>query len=152
MPVLIHIMVLFWLKSGIALTAACTVVKLQHPFRSTQIYEVVLVSLGKSGEKSSQGFTVLFFLWCLCWWWCPLMLYAMTVEVIGDDEKKVRLKLTRYLRKDGFEFMMCVDDKTAKMANRKLRDTHMLWRFIFCMEERRVRRRGDMFYVIRGYK
>ena len=144
MPVLIHIIVLFWLKSGIALTAACTVVKLQHPFRSTQIYEVVLVSGGKSGEKSSQGFTVLFFLWCL---WCPPMLYVMTVEVIGDDEKKVRLKLIRYLRKDGLEFMMCVDDKTAKMATRKLRDIHMLWRFIFCMEERRVMRIGMICFM-----
>lgn len=75
------------------------------------------------------------------------MLYVMTVEVIGDDEKKVRLKLIRYSRKDGFEFMMCVDGKTAKMANRKLRDIHMLWRFIFCMEERRVMRIGMICFM-----
>ena len=75
------------------------------------------------------------------------MLYVMTVEVIGDDEIEVRLKLIRYLRKDGFEFMMFVDDKTAKMATRKLRDIHMLWSFIFCMEERRVMRIGMICFM-----
>ena len=130
-------MVLFWLKSGTASTAACTDVKLQHPFGSTQRYEVVLVSLGKSGENPSHGVTIFPSLFCLLyWWWCPPLLYAMTVAVIGDDEKKVRLKWIRYLRNEGFESVICVDVKTAKMANRKLRD--MLWRFIFCMKEMRI--------------
>lgn len=127
-------MVLFWLKSGTASTAACTDVKSQHPFGSTQRYEVVLVSLGKSGEKPSHGVTIFPFLLCLLhWWWCPPLLYAMTVAVIGDDKKKWRLKWVRYLRNDGFEFVICVDAKTAKMVNRKLRD--VLRRFIFCMKE-----------------
>ena len=147
MPVLIHIIVLFRLKFGTASIAAWTVVKLQHPFRSTQIYAVVLVSWGKSGEKSSQGITFLLLLWCLlCWWWWHPMLYATTVEVIGDDEKKVRLKWMRYLMRniDGLGFMICVDAKTAQMAIKKLRD--MLWRFIFCMEgETGNRNRHDMF-------
>lgn len=51
----IHIMVLLTLKSGTAFTAACTVVKLQHPLRSTQRYEVVLVFGGGIPDgKSSQ--------------------------------------------------------------------------------------------------
>lgn len=48
-------MVLFWLDTPAASIADCTVVKLQHPLRSTQRFEVVLVSGGgKSGGKSSQ--------------------------------------------------------------------------------------------------
>jgi len=60
MPLFIHIMVLLTLKSGTAFTAACTVVKLQHPLRSTQRYEVVLVfGGGIPGGKSSQIESVL---------------------------------------------------------------------------------------------
>lgn len=55
MPLLIQIIVLFWLKFPTASTADCTVVKLQHPLRSTHRIEVVFVSGGgKSGGKSSH--------------------------------------------------------------------------------------------------
>lgn len=55
MPELIKTMFLLRLKFGTTSTADCTDVKLQHPFRSTQKYDVVFVSGGtKSLGKSSQ--------------------------------------------------------------------------------------------------
>lgn len=117
MPLLIHIMVLFWLNIPTALSADCTVVKLQHPLRSTQITEVVLVSGGgKSGGKSSQ-IDVVLFLWRSGrprWW--PWSLFGPSFIVVGVDEEKVRLKsMSWVLSNEKFWEMKCVDAKATRM-------------------------------------
>lgn len=140
MPTLIQIMFLFWLELETASTAACTVVKLQHPFRSTQSIEVVSVSGGgKLGGKSSQIDTFFppsgFFLWWWWWWWCLLINLSEIKDEIMGDEKVVKQTSIKYLREIicgllfGVLLMKCLDTKIAKMATRKVKD--MLLRFIF---------------------
>lgn len=116
---LIHITLRFMLRFGTALMAACTVVKLQHPFRSTQSVNVVLVSGGgKFGGKSSQMDTGLLLSWCLRCRKKSLKSNGMNFMTIHDDEGRVRLKSINFLWKWGLGSMIHRDMKTAKIAIR----------------------------------
>lgn len=154
MPVLIQIMFLFWLELETASTAACTVVKLQHPFRSTQSIEVVSVSGGgKLGGKLSQIETFFPLLGFFFWWWLLINLIEIKDGIMGD-EKVVKKTSIKYLREIncgllfgvGLLLMKCLDAKIAKMATKKVKD--LLLRFIFLffffvcwMKEERERKR-----------
>lgn len=132
MPELIQMMVLFWLKFMTESTADWTVVKLQHPFRSTQMVEVVLVSGGgKSGGKSSQMLTIFPSLGCLLWWWWwrrPPMLYGMKVAIKGD-EKVAKPSSMSWCKRERFGLIKTADAIIAKRATRRVKE--MFLRLIF---------------------
>lgn len=111
MPLLIHIKLLLALKFPTESTAACTVVKLQHPLWSTQIIDVLLGSIvGKFGANWSQGdclvlsSSVSWRWWSWWWWW-----WRLTVNNDKAVEHRSRKQL-KYVR-GGW-----VDAKTAKIA------------------------------------
>lgn len=118
MPELIKTMFLLRLKFGTASTADCTEVKLQHPFRSTQKYDVVFVSGGaKSFGKSSQIETFLRWSGRFRWRWPRSMLYGINFVTIFGGKNVVS---------NVFGLMRKVDER---MATRMART--MLKRFIF---------------------